>query len=70
MALMYFLKTLKGADLDLPDGVVVIDDPVASLDANSLYNAFAYIQAQLPNEDQYRGADLHPDAQFPILSPG
>jgi wobble nucleotide-excising tRNase len=34
---------LKGNDFNLATGVVVIDDPVSSLDANSLFCSFAYL---------------------------
>uniref|UniRef100_E1TJ75 Protein CR006 P-loop domain-containing protein n=1 Tax=Burkholderia sp. (strain CCGE1003) TaxID=640512 RepID=E1TJ75_BURSG len=44
IAFMYFLKTLRDADFDIKNGVVVIDDPVSSLDANSLYCAFGYMK--------------------------
>lgn len=46
IAFLYFLKSLKATDFDLETGIVVIDDPVSSLDANSLFNAFAYMQAR------------------------
>lgn len=44
IAFLYFLKSLKGADFDLANGVVVIDDPVSSLDANSLFSAFGFMK--------------------------
>ncbi len=44
IAILYFLKTLTGQDFHKPDGIVVLDDPVSSLDANCLFNAFAYIK--------------------------
>lgn len=44
VAFMYFLKTLRDTDFDLKKGIVVIDDPVSSLDANSLYCAFGYMR--------------------------
>ncbi|QBR03767.1 ATP-binding protein [Paraburkholderia pallida] len=44
IAFIYFLKTLRDADFDIKNGVVVIDDPVSSLDANSLYCAFGYMK--------------------------
>jgi wobble nucleotide-excising tRNase len=44
IALLYFLKTLNGRDFDKVNGVVVLDDPVSSLDSNSLFNAFAYVK--------------------------
>jgi wobble nucleotide-excising tRNase len=44
IAFLYFLKTLQDRDFDLPNGVVVIDDPVSSLDANALFSAFGYMK--------------------------
>jgi wobble nucleotide-excising tRNase len=44
IALLYFLKTLNGRDFDKTNGAVVLDDPVSSLDANALFNAFAYVK--------------------------
>lgn len=43
IAFLYFLKSLNGTSFDLENGVVVIDDPVSSLDANSLFCSFAYM---------------------------
>ena len=44
LAFLYFLKSLKAADFDLEKGIVVIDDPVSSLDANSMFSAFAFLK--------------------------
>lgn len=44
IAFMYFLKSLTDTSFDRKNGVVVIDDPVSSLDANSLYSAFAFMK--------------------------
>jgi len=44
IAFLYFLKSLKGKDFNLSNGIVVIDDPVSSLDANSLFSAFGYMK--------------------------
>jgi wobble nucleotide-excising tRNase len=44
IAFMYFLKTLNEVGFDLKTGVVVVDDPVSSLDANSLFSAFGYMK--------------------------
>ena len=44
-ALLYFLKSLEDHRFDLANGVVVLDDPVSSLDANALYLAFGLIKA-------------------------
>ena len=44
IAFLYFLKSLKDKSFDLSKGVVVIDDPISSLDANSLFSAFGYMR--------------------------
>jgi wobble nucleotide-excising tRNase len=46
IAFLYFLKSLKATDFDLETGIVVIDDPVSSLDSNSLFSAFGYMKAR------------------------
>jgi wobble nucleotide-excising tRNase len=49
---MYFLKSLQDTSFDLKNGVVVIDDPVSSLDANSLYCAFGFMKAKIQDAKQ------------------
>ena len=44
IALLYFLKSLEGQDFVLGSGVVVLDDPVSSLDQNAMFAAFSYIR--------------------------
>ncbi|BBA33690.1 uncharacterized protein sS8_1733 [Methylocaldum marinum] len=44
IALLYFLKTLKDRRFEMDKGLVVLDDPVSSLDANALFLAFGYIR--------------------------
>jgi wobble nucleotide-excising tRNase len=44
IAFLYFLKSLQDRAFDLANGVVVIDDPVSSLDANALFSAFGYMK--------------------------
>jgi len=44
IAFLYFLKSLKDKNFDLPNGIVVVDDPVSSLDANSLFYAFGFMK--------------------------
>ena len=46
IALLYFLKALDDRGFDLRRGVVVLDDPVSSLDQNALFGAFGYIRAK------------------------
>lgn len=44
IAFLYFLKSLQDKSFDLANGVVVVDDPVSSLDANALFSAFGYMK--------------------------
>jgi len=46
---LYFLKSLQDKDFDVSSGIVVIDDPVSSLDANGLFSAFAYMKERTKN---------------------
>lgn len=52
LALLYFLKSLRDRRFDLLHGVVVLDDPVSSLDANALYLAFAFIRHRTQDAGQ------------------
>ena len=52
VAFLYFLKSLEGTDFDLADGIVVIDDPVSSLDTNSLFSAFGFLKSRTVNAKQ------------------
>ena len=44
IAFVYFTIQLKDQDFDLNTGIVVVDDPVSSLDSNSLFQAFAFLK--------------------------
>lgn len=52
IALLYFLKSLRDRRFDLANGVVVLDDPVSSLDANALYLAFGFIRERTKDAAQ------------------
>jgi wobble nucleotide-excising tRNase len=52
IAFLYFLKSLKATDFDLETGIVVIDDPVSSLDSNSLFSAFGFLKQRTTNAGQ------------------
>ena len=52
IALLYFLKSLQDQRFELSTGVVVLDDPVSSLDANALYLAFGFIQQRTQGSAQ------------------
>lgn len=44
IAFLYFLVQLKDQDFDIGEGVVVIDDPISSLDASAIYQAFSFLK--------------------------
>lgn len=44
IAFVYFVVHLQDQNFDIKDGIVVIDDPISSLDSNSLFQAFAFLQ--------------------------
>lgn len=52
LALLYFLKSLRDRRFELREGVVVLDDPVSSLDANALYLAFGFIRQRTQEAGQ------------------
>lgn len=52
IAFLYFLKSLQDKSFDVKNGVVVIDDPVSSLDTNSLYSAFGYMKERTKHAGQ------------------
>jgi len=52
IAVLYFLRCLKDRSFDLEHGVVVLDDPVSSLDANALFSAFGFIRERTQNAGQ------------------
>lgn len=52
IAFLYFLKSLQDKSFDVKNSVVVIDDPVSSLDTNSLYSAFGYMKERTKHAGQ------------------
>lgn len=44
VAFVYFVVHLADGKFSKADGVVVIDDPISSLDSNSLYQAFSFLK--------------------------
>ena len=52
IALLYFLRSLEDRSFDLERGVVVLDDPISSLDANALFSAFGFIRERTQNAVQ------------------
>ncbi|RCK79660.1 MAG: Translation-disabling ACNase RloC [Candidatus Ozemobacter sibiricus] len=52
IAFLYFLKSLQDKSFDLKNGIVVIDDPVSSLDDNALFSAFGYMKERTKEAGQ------------------
>ncbi|WP_368649866.1 AAA family ATPase [Brucella intermedia] len=52
IAFLYFLVQLKDRDFDLAEGVVVIDDPISSLDSAAIYQAFSFLKNETQNARQ------------------
>lgn len=52
ISFIYFLRSLKDRDFDKNNGVVVIDDPISSLDSNSLFCAFGFLKDNTENLGQ------------------
>lgn len=52
LSLLYFLKSLGDRRFDIRQGVVVLDDPVSSLDANALFLAFGFIRQRTQDVGQ------------------
>jgi len=44
IAFIFFVTQLKDEDFDVETGIIVIDDPVSSLDANSQFQAFSFLR--------------------------
>jgi len=51
-AFLYFLKGLQDKGFDLNKGIVVIDDPISSLDSNSLFSAFGFMKERAKEAGQ------------------
>ncbi len=52
IALLHFLKSLQDQNFDLTSGIVVIDDPVCSLDDTALFYVFGYIKERTKTAKQ------------------
>lgn len=49
---LYFVVSLDDQDFELEDGIVVIDDPISSLDSSSVYQAFSYLKNAVKDAKQ------------------
>ncbi|HDR88114.1 MAG TPA: hypothetical protein ENN63_00605 [Bacteroidetes bacterium] len=52
LAIVYFLAKIKEDGFDLKKSAVVIDDPVSSLDSNSIFQAFSFIKEAIKDAGQ------------------
>lgn len=52
IAFLYFLKSLGDKSFSLKNGIVVIDDPVSSLDSNALFHAFGFMKDRTKDAGQ------------------
>lgn len=52
LAIVYFLAKIKEDEYDLKNGVVVIDDPVSSLDSTAIFQAFSFIKESIKEAGQ------------------
>ncbi|RTL27715.1 MAG: hypothetical protein EKK47_18115 [Burkholderiales bacterium] len=52
IAFLHFLRSLSDRTFDLATGIVVIDDPITSLDSNSTYSAFGFLKEKLKEVNQ------------------
>jgi len=52
IAFAYFITKLSEKNLKLRDTIIYIDDPISSLDANHLFNIFAFIKSQFYEFDK------------------
>ncbi len=52
IAFVYFVVHLEDQDFDLANGIIVVDDPISSLDSNSLFQAFAFLKNAVKDANQ------------------
>ncbi len=52
ISFVYFSVQLEDQDFDKTNGVVVVDDPISSLDASSTYQAFAFLKEAVKDSKQ------------------
>jgi wobble nucleotide-excising tRNase len=47
LAIVYFLTKINEEGFDLKNGIIVIDDPVSSLDSSTIFQAFGFIKESI-----------------------
>ncbi|WP_424946521.1 AAA family ATPase [Candidatus Spongiihabitans sp.] len=62
IAFVYFTIHLEDQDFDINNGIVVIDDPISSLDSNSMFQSFAFLKNSV--KDAHQGFMLTHNFEF------
>lgn len=52
IAFIYFIIHLRDQNFDITKGIVVVDDPISSLDSNSIFQAFSLLKNSVKNAHQ------------------
>ena len=52
IAFIFYLMSLKDNGFNVVEGIIVIDDPISSLDSNSLFQAFAFMKEYIKDSKQ------------------
>jgi wobble nucleotide-excising tRNase len=52
IAFIYFVVHLQDKDFSIENGIIVVDDPISSLDSNSLFQAFSFLKNNVKNAKQ------------------
>lgn len=52
VAFTYFVVHLQDQNFNIEDGIIVVDDPISSLDSNSLFQAFSFLKNNVKNAKQ------------------
>lgn len=52
LAIVYFLTKINEQGFDLQSSVIVIDDPVSSLDSSAIFQAFSFMKESIKNAKQ------------------
>lgn len=52
IAFCYFVKSLEDKSFDKNNSIIVVDDPVSSMDSNSLFTTFAFVTRKLTSLGQ------------------
>ncbi len=52
IAFVYFVVHLKDQNFDINNGIIVVDDPISSLDSSSLFQAFAFLKNAVKDAKQ------------------